>query len=158
MKLNKLSKPALILLLWAFTAWLLYPLIMLDNVYAINAKEYFYRAVIGISIMIILFGKTVFDLFFPMSTSNIPLHPQPGHRRAVLERPSYSLALLEWRHRVESAAAALRCTPLLPVTPKCIPSCRNRVNTSGGNNPGQILYMSVEMPKQRIGANKETRR
>ncbi len=69
-KLKKLGKPALFLLLWAVTIWLLYPLVVLDNAYAINAKEYLYRAVIGITIMIILFGKTVFDLFFPLSTSN----------------------------------------------------------------------------------------
>ena len=70
LKVKKLRGPALILLLWVFTVWLLYPLIVLDNVYALNAKEYLYRAVIGIGIMIILFGKTVFDLFFPLSTSN----------------------------------------------------------------------------------------
>ena len=29
---------------------------------------------------------------------------------------------------------------------------------SGGNNPGRILYMDVEMPYQRLGANRETRR
>jgi hypothetical protein len=69
-KRKKLGGVALFLLLWAFTVWLLYPLVVLDNAYAINAKEYLYRAVIGISIMIILFGKTVFDLFFPLSTSN----------------------------------------------------------------------------------------
>ena len=69
-RVKKLGQAALYLLLWAFTAWLLYPLIVLDNVYAVNAKEYLFRVVIGITIMIILFGKTVFDLFFPMSTSN----------------------------------------------------------------------------------------
>ncbi len=49
-KLKKLGKPALFLLLWAVTIWLLYPLIILDNVYSISAKEYLYRAVIGITI------------------------------------------------------------------------------------------------------------
>jgi hypothetical protein len=68
-KLKKLAQPAFFLLVWAVTIWLLYPLIVLDHVHAVNAKEYLYRAVIGISIMIILFGKTVFDLFFPLSTS-----------------------------------------------------------------------------------------
>jgi hypothetical protein len=69
-RIRRLRGTALTLLLWAFTVWLLYPLIVLDNVYAVNAKEYLYRAVIGIGIMIILFGKTVFDLFFPLSTSH----------------------------------------------------------------------------------------
>lgn len=68
--LKKLGQPALFLLLWGVTVWLLYPLIVLDNAFTINAKEYLFRAVIGITIMIILFGKTVFDLFFPLSTSN----------------------------------------------------------------------------------------
>ena len=39
-KVKKLRGIALFLLLWAFTVWLLYPLIVLGNVYALNAKEY----------------------------------------------------------------------------------------------------------------------
>ena len=59
---------AVTIILWIVTAWLLYPLINLDSVDMGNAKEYLYRSVIGISIMIIFFGKTIFDLFFPQIT------------------------------------------------------------------------------------------
>ncbi len=62
-------KAGLILLLWLVTAWLLYPLITLDRIGVADAKEYLYRAAVGIAIMLILFGKTVFDLLFPTSLS-----------------------------------------------------------------------------------------
>jgi hypothetical protein len=67
-KRDTIVKLILFLLLWAFTIWLMYPLIVVDDMNTVNAKDYFYRSVIGIGIMIILFGKTVFDLFFPLST------------------------------------------------------------------------------------------
>jgi hypothetical protein len=61
-------------LLWLVTAWLIYPLVSLDTIDIGNAKEYLYRSAVGIAIMIILFGKTVFDLFFPqVVTRNVPL-------------------------------------------------------------------------------------
>ena len=56
-------------LVWGFTAWLVYPLLFLDTVTLHNATSYFYRSALGIIIMIILFGKTLFDLFFPLDTS-----------------------------------------------------------------------------------------
>jgi hypothetical protein len=65
LKLDKCVVLGLYLILWIFTAWLLYPLIVLDTVNMKNAEEYFYRSAIGIAIVIILFGKTVFDLLFP---------------------------------------------------------------------------------------------
>lgn len=55
--------------LWIFTAWLFYPLFTLDAIQIANAKLYLFRAAIGIAIMLILFGKTIFDLFFPQSSS-----------------------------------------------------------------------------------------
>jgi hypothetical protein len=62
------------LILWIVTAWLLYPLIILDSVNMENAKEYFYRSAAGITIMIIFFGKTITDLLFPqVSSKKIPL-------------------------------------------------------------------------------------
>ena len=65
---------ALTLLLWALAAWLLYPLIDLDSVQMENAKEYLYRSAFGIALMLIFFGKTVFDLLFPQVTMRkIPL-------------------------------------------------------------------------------------
>ncbi len=67
-KREAIVKLVLFLVLWAFTIWLMYPLIVLDDVRTVNAEDYLYRSVIGIGIMIILFGKTVFDLFFPLST------------------------------------------------------------------------------------------
>lgn len=64
----------LVIILWIVTAWLLYPLINLDSVDMGNAKEYFYRSAIGITIMVIFFGKSIIDLFFPQVTfKRVPL-------------------------------------------------------------------------------------
>jgi hypothetical protein len=57
------------LVVWAFTAWLLYPLITLDKVDLRSSMEYFYRSATGVVIMIILFGKTVVDLLFSQDLS-----------------------------------------------------------------------------------------
>lgn len=43
----------------------------MDAIQMANARLYLFRAAMGIAIMLILFGKTIFDLFFPQSTSNI---------------------------------------------------------------------------------------
>ncbi len=64
----------LVIILWIVTAWLLYPLINLDSVDMDNAKEYFYRSSIGITMMVIFFGKSIVDLFFPQVTlKKVPL-------------------------------------------------------------------------------------
>ena len=57
------------IVLWIATAWLLYPLIVLDTVNIQNAKAYLYRSSGGIVIMIIILGKTIFDLLFPQEIS-----------------------------------------------------------------------------------------
>ena len=57
-----------VIILWIATAWLLYPLINLDSVDMDNAKEYLYRSAVGLTIMIIFFGKTILDLLFPQVT------------------------------------------------------------------------------------------
>jgi len=59
----------LVIILWVVTAWLLYPLISLDSVDMENAKEYFYRTAAGITIMVIFYGKSIIDLFFPLFSS-----------------------------------------------------------------------------------------
>jgi hypothetical protein len=59
----------LLVIVWAIIAWLLYPLLVLDSTNIVNAKEYFYRSAIGIALMIILFGKTLTDLLFPLDLS-----------------------------------------------------------------------------------------
>jgi hypothetical protein len=62
------------LILWAFTAWLLYPLVILDRVDMSNAKQYLYRAGLGLTILIIFFGKSLFDLIYPwMVGRKLPL-------------------------------------------------------------------------------------
>ncbi len=66
---KKASKIGFILLLWAFTAWLFYPLFTLDAIQLANAKAHLYRSAMGIAIMLILFGKTIFDLLFPQAVS-----------------------------------------------------------------------------------------
>lgn len=55
--------PAILLTGAAF--WLLYPVITADSIAPSAAKFFFYRVVAGFAILIILFGKSLFDLFFP---------------------------------------------------------------------------------------------
>ena len=54
---------------WILTIWLLMPLITLDKVELRSSMEYFYRAAIGVVVMIILFGKTITDLLFSQDLS-----------------------------------------------------------------------------------------
>lgn len=68
-RFKKGAKLVFILTVWVVTAWLLYPLITLDSVDMENTKEYLYRATAGIAVMLILFGKTIFDLLFPQTIS-----------------------------------------------------------------------------------------
>ncbi len=68
--LKKGYRVIIIIGLWVFTAWLFYPLFTLNAIQIANAKLYLFRAAIGIAIMLILFGKTIFDLFFPQSSSH----------------------------------------------------------------------------------------
>jgi len=68
-RLKKGTEIGFVLIVWVVTAWLLYPLITLDSVEMENAKEYLYRATAGIAIMLIMFGKTIFDLLFPQTIS-----------------------------------------------------------------------------------------
>ena len=67
--LKKTATVGFILILWVAIAWLLYPLITTDTVALENATNYIYRFAIGIAIMIIMFGKTIFDLIFPQPIS-----------------------------------------------------------------------------------------
>lgn len=55
----------LTLAFWALTAWLLYPLVNLDRVDMSNVKPYLYRSALGLTLLIIFFGKTLFDLIYP---------------------------------------------------------------------------------------------
>ena len=66
---KKATGIAFTVFVWICIAWLLYPLISLDSISIINAKQYLYRSAFGICLMIILFGKTVFDLLFPQATN-----------------------------------------------------------------------------------------
>lgn len=67
--MKKTTGIAFIVFIWICIAWLLFPLITLDSISMVNAKQYLYRSAIGIGLMIILFGKTVFDLLFPQATN-----------------------------------------------------------------------------------------
>jgi len=74
LKKSELAKKSpgvlLIIGLWAVVVFLLFPLFTLDNLDMSSAAHYVYRSAVGIGIMIILFGKTVFDLFLPLGGSN----------------------------------------------------------------------------------------
>ncbi len=58
----------LTLALWALAAWLLYPLFRIDDVDMGNVKGYLYRSALGITVLLIFFGKTLHDLIFPWVT------------------------------------------------------------------------------------------
>lgn len=60
---------SLFVVLWALTIWLLYPLLSLQSLESWDAGTFTVRSIIGIGIMILLFGKTMFDIFFPLDTS-----------------------------------------------------------------------------------------
>ncbi len=59
----------LFVIVWTFTIWLLYPILTTSSLESWNVKTFFYRTVIGIAIMLVFFGKTIFDLFFPLDSS-----------------------------------------------------------------------------------------
>jgi hypothetical protein len=64
----KTSKTAVVVAtfaLWILAAWLLYPLVNLDGVDMSNVQSYIYRSALGLTLLIIFFGKTLFDLIFP---------------------------------------------------------------------------------------------
>jgi hypothetical protein len=65
----KFRKVAFFVFIWAVTAWLIFPLIFMKTATLQEASKYFYRSALGIILLIILFGKTVTDLFFPLDTS-----------------------------------------------------------------------------------------
>ena len=67
--LKRCLRIGLFVAVWVLIAWLLYPLLVLDSTSTINAKEYFYRSAAGIAMMIIMFGKTLTDLLFPLEIS-----------------------------------------------------------------------------------------
>ncbi len=59
----------LFVIVWLFTIWLLYPILTASSLEFWDVNTYFYRTVIGIAIMLVFFGKTIFDLFFPLDSS-----------------------------------------------------------------------------------------
>lgn len=66
---KKIFDYSLFVIVWIFTIWLLYPILTTSSIEAWDSKTFFYRTVVGIAIMIIFFGKTIFDLFFPLDSS-----------------------------------------------------------------------------------------
>ena len=60
----------LFLIVWVFVIWLLFPILTVTAMEFWNTDTYFWRTILGIAIMIIFFGKTIFDLFFPLDASN----------------------------------------------------------------------------------------
>jgi len=66
---GKWGRTAFMVLVWGVTVWLIYPLVFLKEPNLRDATKYFYRSALGITLLIILYGKTLFDLFFPLDTS-----------------------------------------------------------------------------------------
>jgi hypothetical protein len=54
----------IVIAMWIVAAWLLFPLLGIGSLDLENAKRYIFRSAGGTAILIILFGKTLFDLFF----------------------------------------------------------------------------------------------
>lgn len=67
--LSKETAVVLTLVLWAAAAWFLSPLLNLGDVDMSNIKPTLYRSAMGITILIIFFGKTLYDLVFPWVTN-----------------------------------------------------------------------------------------
>jgi hypothetical protein len=67
--LRKGGRVAIMVLVWGITVWLIFPLVFLKDPSLKDATKYFYRSALGITMLIILYGKTLFDLFFPLDTS-----------------------------------------------------------------------------------------
>lgn len=67
--LRRGGKIAAMVLVWGITIWLIFPLLFVKEPSLQEASKYFYRSALGITMMIILYGKTLFDLFFPLDTS-----------------------------------------------------------------------------------------
>ena len=65
----KFRKAAVFVAVWGVTAWLVLPLLLMRTATLEEASRYFYRSALGIILLVILFGKTVTDLFFPLDTS-----------------------------------------------------------------------------------------
>lgn len=66
---RKAGKIAAYILVWTVTAWLIFPLLFMKAVTLQDASKYFFRSALGIILLILLFGKTATDLFFPLDTS-----------------------------------------------------------------------------------------
>ncbi|HYA48599.1 MAG TPA: hypothetical protein VEG35_02775 [Burkholderiales bacterium] len=64
-KVDRRIVTAFILILWVVTAWLLYPLVILDRVDTSNVKSFLYRSALGLTLLIVFFGKALFDLIYP---------------------------------------------------------------------------------------------
>jgi len=64
-----LARTALVLALWTITIWLIFPLFTLNSADSITQGQYILRSVLGIGIMIILFGKNVTDLLMTLDIS-----------------------------------------------------------------------------------------
>ncbi|MFW6140566.1 MAG: hypothetical protein ACOC5S_04345 [Acidobacteriota bacterium] len=54
----------IVIAMWILAAWLLFPLLGIGSLDLENAKRYIFRSAGGTAVLIILFGKTLFDLFF----------------------------------------------------------------------------------------------
>jgi hypothetical protein len=65
---RRAGKIAAYVLVWGVTAWLIFPLLFMSKVSLLDASKYFFRSALGIILLILLFGKTATDLFFPLDT------------------------------------------------------------------------------------------
>jgi uncharacterized membrane protein YhdT len=62
---NKAVRWTVTIMLWILAAWLVYPLVNLDTVDMSNVIGYLYRSALGLTLLVIFLGKTLFDIIFP---------------------------------------------------------------------------------------------
>lgn len=66
---KNLKSGAVFIAVWALALWLLYPLIVLQTPDEWEAEAFEMRSIFGIGLLLIILGKTIFDIFFPLDTS-----------------------------------------------------------------------------------------
>lgn len=68
-KFDNIKKAAVFAVIWAMAIWLLYPLFSLQTPDDWDADAFEARSILGIGLLLIILGKTIFDIFFPLDTS-----------------------------------------------------------------------------------------
>ncbi|MFC2157138.1 hypothetical protein ACFLT9_04815 [Acidobacteriota bacterium] len=66
---KNLKSAAVFIAIWTLSIWLLYPLFVLQSPDDWDPESFEMRSIFGIGLLLIILGKTIFDIFFPLDTS-----------------------------------------------------------------------------------------